>query len=262
MRLVADAAERPTSVTLRLTYAPRYTQRIRLHYRPNYPCDVALRSNGPGEILAGWTLSQTNDGAGGWWMDLASPVPQSVTNSIPFAVMGNLVSFWMRDLPTPPTNAFSLFEVDNRIYGTNTGHISFVLATNQSFVVPYQILPYGTPVPWLMQYGFTTNFTAAELSDPDNDGVPTWMEYRANTNPRDPTSAFKVRPLARSGPAGHFAITFSTAANRTYRVEWSEDLTTWQTLADNLTGTGADLTVTDTHNPAVDRVLFYRVLAY
>jgi hypothetical protein len=117
-------------------------------------------------------------------------------------------------------------------------------------------------VPWLMQHGFTANFADAELSDPDGDGVPTWMEYRANTDPRDPSSRFMVRSVARTGPGGRFQITFTTSPDRTYRVEWSSDLQIWQTLQDNLPGTGAEQTVTDGHNPAIDRVLFYRVAVY
>jgi len=261
LRLVADAAELPTSVTLRAAYAPRYVRRVRLHYRPNYPCIAMLRSNGPGDILAGWSLTETNDGAGGWWLELNSP-NQSLTSSIPYAVMGNLVTFWMRDLPAPPTNAFSLFQVDNSIYGTNAGRQSFVMENTNAFVVSFPVLPYGTPVPWLQQHGFVAPFAAAELSDPDGDGVLTWQEYQANTDPRDPASAFKVLSVARTGPGGRFQVTFSTAVYRTYRVEWSSDLQTWQPLEDNLAGTGASVTVTDTHNPAIDTLLFFRVAVY
>lgn len=261
LRLAADASEAPTSITLRAAYAPRYTRRVRLHYRPNYPCVATLRSAGPGEIMAGWSMTETNDGAGGFWLDLTAP-NQSLSNSIPFAAMGNLVTFWMRDLPAPPTNAFSLLEVDNSIYGTNAGRLSFVIENPGSFIKSFPVLPYGTPVPWLQYYGFTSNFPAAEVSDPDGDGVLTWMEFRANTNPRDPASRFSVRSLARTGPGERYQVTFSTALERSYRVEVSSDLQTWQTIEDNLPGTGADLTVTDTRNPAIDTVLFYRVAVY
>jgi hypothetical protein len=261
LRLVADAAELPTSVNLRVTYAPRYARTLRLHYRPNYPCIATLRSSGPGEILAGWSMTETNDGAGGFWLTLTSP-NQSLTSSIPFAVMGNLLTFWMRDLPAPPTNAFSLFEVDNTPYGTNVGHLSFVIENTNAFVVPFPALPYGTPVPWLMQHGFTNDFAGAELSDPDGDGVLTWLEYRGNTDPRDPASNFLIRSVARTGPGGRFQVTFSTAEDRRYRVEYSEDLQTWQPLADDLPGTGADLTVTDTHNPAITTILYFRAAVY
>lgn len=261
LRLAADAAELPTSVTLRATYTPRYVRRLRLHYRPNYPCIPILRSAGPGDILAGWTLSETNDGAGGFWLELNSPSP-SLTTSIPYATMGNLITFWMRDLPAPPTNAFSVFEVDNSVYGTNVGHQSFVLENANGFVVNYPVLPYGTPVPWLMQHGFTGDFAAAEISDPDGDGVLTWQEYQANTDPRDAASAFKMLDLARTGPGGRYQVTFSTALYRRYRVEFSSDLETWQTLADNLIGTGSPQTVTDTHNPAIDTTLYFRAVVY
>jgi hypothetical protein len=259
LRLVADAAEKPTAVTLRVAYAPRYVRQLRVRYRANFPCTAALRSAGPGEILAGWTMTETSDGEGGSWLHLLSPNPQSLTSSIPFAVMGNLITFHLRDLAGPPTNAFSYIEVDNSLYGTNAGAQRFVIENTNAFVVTYAPLPYGTPVPWLLAHGFTTDFAAAELSDPDGDGVPTWMEYRGNTDPRDAASRFAIRSVARTGPGGRFQIIFASALERTYGVEWSDDLQTWQSLATGLTGTGGDLTVTDSHNPALWPTLFYRV---
>lgn len=260
LRLVADAPEQPNAVTLRAAYAPRYVRQLRLHYRANFPCEVSLRSTGPGEILAGWTMTETSDGEDGWWLHLTSPNPLSLTSSIPFAAMGKLLTFHLRDLVGPPTNAFSVFEVDNSIYGGGAGAQSFIIENASSFVRAYPVLPYGTPVPWLIANGFTNNFEAAELSDPDGDGVPTWMEYRANTDPRDPNSVFAIRSVARTGPGGRFQIVFSSAPHRLYQVEWSPDLEHWLPLAVGIVGTGADLTVTDTHNPALWPTLFYRVL--
>ena len=64
LRLVSNAEIQPTGLDLRATYLPRYVRQLRLHYRANWPCTVALQSTRPGEPLEGWTLSQTNDGAG------------------------------------------------------------------------------------------------------------------------------------------------------------------------------------------------------
>ncbi len=54
------------------------------------------------------------------------------------------------------SNAFSFFDVDNTVY-TNTGNQSFVFESGNTnaFITVYPVLPYGTPVPWLIEYGFT-----------------------------------------------------------------------------------------------------------
>jgi hypothetical protein len=259
LRLVANAEVEPKSVTLRATYVPRFIRQIRLHYRPNWPCVATIQSTNQGELLYGWSMSQSNDTAGGQWLTLLSPPPQSLTNSLPFGTLGNLVHFALRDM-VDATNAFSFFVVDNSIY-TNTGGQSFVLETNKVFVTGYPVLPFATPVPWLIAHNFSGNFAAAELSDPDADGVVTWQEYQANTDPRDPNSRFFVRSLVR-GLDGRYQITFPTALNRFYRVVSSSDLINWVVIEDNIQGTGADVTIGDERFLAGSVQLFYRLVVY
>ena len=43
-----------------------------------------------------------------------------------------------------------------------------------------------------MANGFADAFEVAELGDPDCDGVPTWLSYLANTNPKDLSSALNL----------------------------------------------------------------------
>jgi hypothetical protein len=258
LRLVPNAAVQPSSVTLRASYVPRYIRQMRLHYQANWPCIPVIQSTNLGEILNGWSLTETNDGAGGRWVLISSPNPQSLSTSIPFGALGDLIQFRLRDVFNP-TNAFSFFTVDNTIY-TNTGNQSFTL-DNTNAITVYPLLPHGTPVPWLIAHGFTNNFAAAELSDPDGDGIPTWQEYQANTDPRDPASAFLVRNVFQ-GFDGRYRVTFSSSLNRTYRVEASSDLSTWQILQDNIPGSGGDIVVTDTrYTPGVNQ-MFYRVLVF
>jgi alpha-tubulin suppressor-like RCC1 family protein len=259
LRLIADAEAIPKSVTLRASYVPRYIRQLRIHYRPNWPCTTTLLSNGPGEILAGWTLSETNDGAGGRWLEITSPDPQYLTNSIAFGALGNLVRFTLRDA-LDTTNAFSLFAVDNTVY-TNTGNQSFVIENTNAFITIYPATPYGTPVPWLIAHGYSNNFPAAELADPDGDGVPNWQEYAANTDPRDAASKFFVRPLTQDAYARN-QITFSTSSGRTYRVDASTDLVSWDVVQDGILGIGAEVTITDRRYLSGLTQIFYRVAVY
>src|SRR5262249_23668507 len=180
LRVVPNADIHPTGVDLRATYVPRYIQQVRLHYRANWPCTPSLQSTNIGELLSRWTMTQTDDGAGGNWLLLSSP--PGPTNFIPFASFGKMITFTFRDV-IDSSNAFSFFDVDNTLY-TNTGGQSFVLGNTNEFVHAYPVLPHGTPVPWLIFYGYGGNFTNAELLDTDRDGAPAWKEYWANTNPK------------------------------------------------------------------------------
>lgn len=259
LRLTPDAAVVPTSMTLRASYVPRFIRQLRIHYRANWPCTTTLLSTNVGEILHGWSLTETNDGAGGAWLLLSAAFPQSTSNSIPFASFGDLVRFNFKDVVTT-SNAFSLFSVDNTLY-TNTGGQSFVISNANTFISAYTNLPYGTPIPWMLAHGIDKNFDTAELEDPDNDGVPTWQEYRANTDPQDLNSRFVVRGLSND-IYGRYFVTFTTAVNRHYRVETSSDLVNWEVVEDAIVGTGADVTVLDRrYIPWITQV-FYRVTVY
>ena len=78
--------------------------------------------------------------------------------------------------------------------------------------------------------------------DPDGDGLTNLQEFRAGTNPLDPTSGLRITTIARNGSA--FTVTFSLAvAGKAYRLERKDALTdpTWSSIA----GLG-DLTTTST----------------
>jgi len=259
LRLTPDAAVLPTAMTLRAAYVPRFIRQLRINYRANWPCTTSLMSTAPGEILHGWSLTETNDGAGGVWMHLVSPNSQSLTSSIPFGALGNLVHFNFRDVLVA-SNAFSLFSVDNTIYQT-TGGQRFVVENTNAFLTVYPALPLGTPVPWMIGYGITNNFVIAETGDPDGDGVLTWQEYAANTHPRDPASAFVVRELSYD-LYGRSLVTFSTAEHRTYRVETSADLLLWEVVQDNIPGTGGEVTILDERYMPWATQMFYRTSVY
>ena len=264
LRLVADAVTNASAVTLRATYVPRFVRKIKVHYRSNYACTTTLNSTGPGEILSGWSMTETNDGAGGQWLTLVSANPTNLLTSVPYGVMGELVTFRFRyaDLPSGQ-QAFSVFAVDNSIY-TNMppGGQSFVLANTNKFITVYTNTAHGTPVPWLIAHGFTNNFDAAELSDPTGKGMPVWQQYQAGLDPRDPNSRFIIRSITVGQPDVPPEITFSTALNRTYLVQTATILGDWTLLLDNIPGTGGDIQLTDLRNLGGVNEVYYRVLVY
>ncbi|HEY5914490.1 MAG TPA: putative Ig domain-containing protein [Verrucomicrobiae bacterium] len=260
LRMVPNKEVLPTALDLRATYAPRNISQLRIHYVPNWPCTPLIQNTGAGEILSGWSLVETNDGAGGNWMLLSSPNPTNPLTCIPFASFGKLVTFAFKDVINP-TNAFSLFSIDNTLYtNMNPRAPSFRIENTNDFLKSFPLLPYGTPVPWLISYGYSGNYTNAEVTDTDGDGMLAWQEYRANTNPTNAASKFVVRTMSRL-PDGRWQVTFSTSLNRTYRVEASTDLSNWQSVQDNITGINQDVTITDTRYVPTD-TLYYRVLVY
>ena len=260
LRLVADAETNPTEITLRTTYAPRYIHQLHLHYRANWPATLILESTNPGQMLAGWTLAETNDGSGGQWATLSSPDPLTLADSIPFADFGKLLTFSFAD-PIVASNAFSLFAVDNTIY-TNvagTNFYGFTVQNTNSFFTFYAVPPpHGTPVPWLLSHGFTTNFAGAELLDLNGNGLTVWQDYLAGLNPRATNSTFAVQ-LASLPNAPQ--IVFNTAVNRTYRIEWTASLSgPWTILQDGIAGTGSEVTYTDQRDLSTVEGMFYRVV--
>ena len=255
LRFVAAASDSASSVNLRVVYAPMYVNHLRLHYRANYPCTVALQSVIPGEIMNDWTLNSTNDGAGGMWLDLATSGPP-----LPVGALGNLLQFSLRDMTNAQT-AFSFFDVDNSIYASGMGQ-NFTVQNGSSFITAYPATPHGTPVWWLIANGFSGDMAAAELSDPDGDGVPTWQEYLAGTNPRDAKSKFTVSTVGVPAPGQPYQLTISTVVGRTYRVETATTLGAWQTLQDGIAGTGGLVTVTDNRSLSGVTSVYYRVAVY
>ena len=75
----------------------------------------------------------------------------------------------------------------------------------------------GTPYAWLDQYGLT-NYVADAVLDQDNDGLLTWQEYIAGTDPTNSASCLKAAQTTRN------IITWIAQSNRIYSVYWSTNL--------------------------------------
>jgi hypothetical protein len=264
LTFIPDATSNASSVTLRATYVPRYIRQFSFDYRPNFPCTPTLLSDGPGEILSGWSLTQTNDGSNGFILIVSSPDVSNVLSSLPYGITSDLLDFQFQyqALPTPQ-QAFASFSVINSIYSnTPPSGQSFVLSNLTSFVTNFPPAPpFGTPVPWLESFGFTSNFAAVELSDPNGTGMLVWQDYIAGLNPTNANSTFSVLPInpPSSGPP---IITFNTALGRTYRVDTATILGVWSTLQDNIPGTGGLVSITDNRNLSGVSSVFYRVVVF
>jgi hypothetical protein len=261
LRLVPDANVGAKTIRLRANYVPRFIREVRLNYRPNYPCTSSLQSNGTNDILYGWSMTETADTNGLRTLTMMSPDTNNLLTSIEYAAFGDLLSFnFTYPESLTATQAFSVFAMDNSIYtNMQPSGQSFVLSNGTSFVTLYPPPPpHGTPIPWLIYYGYKTNFADAELIT--TNGLPVWQDYLAGLNPTNVNSQFSVTmPLTPGQPP---QIIFSTVATRTYRVETATSLDSWSVLLDNIPGTGGNLLFIDNRVLTGVNAVFYRVAVY
>jgi len=97
---------------------------------------------------------------------------------------------------------------------------------------------HATPYWWLAHFGWTNDFDAAALDDPDEDGTPTWQEYVADTDPTDANDVWL--PLAVAGTTQLVFAIEPTSTGRLYSIDAAENLVhpIWSNLT-NASGTGS-----------------------
>ncbi|MCF7817457.1 MAG: hypothetical protein K9M54_06215, partial [Kiritimatiellales bacterium] len=71
------------------------------------------------------------------------------------------------------------------------------------------------------QYGLT-NYDADAMADIDGDGLLTWQEYVAGTDPTNSASVFQITGV-ESTPQGA-VIRWSSVSNRFYNLDWTTNL--------------------------------------
>jgi hypothetical protein len=115
------------------------------------------------------------------------------------------------------------------VLGTNTDadiwDFMFVDADGDStndtlrVVAPKGTTAQGTPVWWLYSKGLTE---ADDEVDADLDGMLSWEEYLAGTDPNDAASVLKLDPLSQT--TNGVVVTWQSVVGETYSVEQSENL--------------------------------------
>jgi len=113
----------------------------------------------------------------------------------------------------------------------------------------------GVPEYWLANHGWLTDFETAAETDSDNDGMPTWAEWRADTNPTNPLSLLALTGISLTGTNGQ--IDWIGGIARTQYLEYALTPSgVWTPLATNLPPTPVTNTVT---LPISGDVKFYRI---
>ena len=143
--------------------------------------------------------------------------------------------------------------------GSQANPLSLTMDQNRSVTAVFEpdLTANGTPVWWLAQHGWTSNFDPAALADTDGDGQAAWQEFLAGTDPTDPASVLRVR-IEADPATGSILLSWSSVGGKFYRIEQATDLAgSWTVQTSNIPATPP----TNTHEeqlPAGARV-FYRV---
>jgi VCBS repeat-containing protein len=116
----------------------------------------------------------------------------------------------------------------------------------------------GMPDTWEESYGLSsTNENGHVSDDADHDGLCDYFEYVAGTLPNNSNSVFEIAAFSRTNGT-QTVVTFKTVADRTYAVDYIENLNleNWQNLTNNVPGSGSNFSFTD-KTPGIWR--FYRI---
>ena len=112
------------------------------------------------------------------------------------------------------------------------------------------------PERWLAQYGFNGDWETAAEGDADGDGMETWKEWCADTDPTNPASLLAFLNLAFVDPTHPFAMWIGGSAVTQY-VQHAETLAgPWTTFCTNLPPTAITNALSLPYHPGTR---FYRV---
>jgi len=107
---------------------------------------------------------------------------------------------------------------------------------------------------WLALYGWTNNFDAAALGNPDGDGHYTWEEWIAGTVPTNGESFLWISNVNWTASATGIVLQWPSVEGREYDVTWASNLSSgFSVVASNLPATAPANTFT---NSVLDDDLF------
>jgi hypothetical protein len=106
----------------------------------------------------------------------------------------------------------------------------------------------GIPDGWESFYGLNPNDLGDANQDLDGDGMTNLQEYVAGTDPTNASSVLKISSISSDPLSGAASFSFPSVNGKLYRIEFNNDLAVpngWQTLQDNVVGTGGEIQITD-----------------
>jgi hypothetical protein len=158
------------------------------------------------------------------------------------------VDIYVGDMTTPITGGASRNMIDRYTKLADRFYMGGDMATSlDNLDIRLEADAFLTPIQaWRLQHFSTIypNEAAADEADADGDGAINEEEFEAGSNPRDSTSRFRV---SSTEPAGaDFKFTFSSVAGKLYDVQHTDSLdpSTWETVLEDIEGTGGLVPVT------------------
>lgn len=159
--------------------------------------------------------------------------------------------------------------------GAPTSYVWTNAAADGTLAVEFteQYVTNNTPVPvlerWMARYGLTNAMPGKVAEDLDGDGMATWAEYVAGTDPTNVLSRFRVNSCARICNTNQgeqmtgFVVGWASVTGRVYSVKVCTNLAQqiWTALPDaaGLPGTSPSMAYTNPIAPAVGTNLFFKV---
>jgi hypothetical protein len=101
----------------------------------------------------------------------------------------------------------------------------------------------GLPDAWELSNGLNPADPLDAAADPDGDGADNAFEFAAGTDPQNPASVLHLSAAGYSA-AGQ-ALRFPSVLGKTYRIDASDNLSSWQPVSVGIAGSGAEIQITD-----------------
>lgn len=95
----------------------------------------------------------------------------------------------------------------------------------------------GMPDGYEETNGLNPFFADDGLADRDGDGLSNGAEFYLGTNPQDAQSKFSIDELTMPEAGGQLTLKWPSVAGRTYILEKSSDLATWEVVASGVSAT-------------------------
>jgi hypothetical protein len=117
----------------------------------------------------------------------------------------------------------------------------------------------STPYWWMAHYGVTNNFNTAETNDLDHDGMLTWQEYAADTDPTNAASRLAVTGVRFVGGMVQVDWQGGVGVRQYLQIRQRLDGTNeqWVSIFTNLPPTSTTTNIIDAG--ATNSMLFYRI---
>lgn len=119
---------------------------------------------------------------------------------------------------------------------------------------PASVISYA----WLQQYGLPTD-SSADFTDDDGDGMTTWQEWIAGTNPTNAASFLQMYSATPTNDASGVTVSWQSVSGKMYLLQRSANLSVFSTIQSNITGQ-ADVTSYKDTSVTGSGPFFYRVM--